>query len=253
MNKEEALLRTVAEGRLSHAVLISGAGGKALCERAAKVLLCESEPQKKPCGVCKGCKLTENDAHPDLLRLLPESGKKTVSVDAVRNLLSALSTAPAMEKSRAVIVPAELLTVNAQTALLKTLEEPPENTVFLLYGNENVLLPTIRSRCLILRQPEEELSQNPEAEEKARRLVSSLLAGNVLDRTLFPPKDARAELDDLLERMANDCAKRLRTSPGGKLTCAIEVLNEARKRLSGSANYNMLIDWIRVKLERIFA
>lgn len=253
MNKEEALLKALSEGKLIHAVIVTGNGAKELCEQAARVALCESGAEKKPCGRCKGCELVAADSHPDLLRLLPEPNKKTIGVSPVRDLLAALSTSPSREKNRAVIVPAEKLTQTAQTALLKTLEEPPEGTVFLLYGSENVLLPTIRSRCLTLRLPEEELPKLDEADEKAKRLVSSLLSGNVLDRTLFPQKDARAELDDLLERMANECALRFRSTPSGKLTSAVEVLNEARKRLQGSANYNMLIDWIRVKLERIFA
>jgi|GEM_PF-2294289 len=254
MNKEDALLNAIAQGRLVHAVLVCGAGAQELCERAAKTLLCEGAPAQKPCGACRGCRLLEAGAHPDLLRLLPEEGRKTVGVTEVRNLLGGLSTMPSLEGFRAVLVPdAEKLTETAQNALLKTLEEPPERTVFFLAGNESVLLPTIRSRCLVLRLPEASLSENPEAEEKAKRLVASLLAGNVLDRALFPPKDARAELDDLLERVANECARRFRALPDGRLTQALDVLHEARKRLSGSANYNMLVDWIRVKLERIFA
>jgi DNA polymerase III delta prime subunit len=251
MNKKEALFQALARGRLLHAVIVTGNGAESLCERAAQVALCEGESENKPCMRCKGCDLFSANAHPDLLRLAPEPKKKSIGVDPVRDLLDALSTVPAREKNRAVIIPAEKLTDEAQTALLKTLEEPPQGTAFFLFGNDNALLPTIRSRCLILRLAEDELPPNDEADEKAKRLVSSLLAQKVLDRSLFPTE--RGELDDLLERLAADCAKKFQKTQKGALNQAVDILTEARKRLTGNANAKMLIDWVRVKLERLFA
>ncbi len=252
MNREDALLKAVAEGRLVHAVIVTGEGAESLCERAALVLLCEAGPEAKPCLACGGCRMAAADSHPDLLRLMPEPGKKTIGVEGVRSLLAALSSAPARGKNRAVLIfGAERLTEKAQNALLKTLEEPPENTVFLLAGNDNGLLPTVRSRCLTLRLSEAEIPQDAESDKKAQRLVSSVLAKNVLDRSLFPVE--RAELDDLLERLANECASRFQKTQKAELSKAVDVLLEARRRLLGNANAKMLIDWVRVKLERIFA
>jgi len=233
-------------------VIVTGEGAESLCERAAQALLCEAAPEKKPCLACGGCRMAAADSHPDLLRLVPEPGKKTIGVEGVRALLVSLSSAPAMGKNRAVLIfCAEKLTEKAQHALLKTLEEPPKNTVFLLAGNDGGLLPTVRSRCLTLRLPGAELLPDAESDKRAERLVSSVLAKNVLDRSLFPAD--RAELDDLLERLAKECASRFQKTQKAELSRAVDVLIEARRRLLGNANAKMLIDWVRVKLERIFA
>lgn len=252
MNREEALLKALAGDRLIHAVIVTGEGAERLCERAALVLLCEAGPEKKPCMACGGCRMAAADSHPDLLRLAPEPGKKTIGVEGVRSLLVSLSSAPARGKNRAVLIfCAERLTEKAQNALLKTLEEPPERTVFLLAGNDNGLLPTVRSRCLTLRLPGAEIPPDAESDKKAERLVSSVLSKNVLDRSLFPVD--RTELDDLFERLANECARRFQKTQKAELSKAVDVLVEARRRLFGNANAKMLIDWVRVKLERLFA
>ncbi len=244
MNREDALLKAVAEGRLVHAVIVTGEGAESLCERAALVLLCEAGPEAKPCLACGGCRMAAADSHPDLLRLMPEPGKKTIGVEGVRALLVSLSSAPARGKNRAVLIfDAERLTEKAQNALLKTLEEPPKNTVFLLAGNDNGLLPTVRSRCLTLRLGEPEIPRTPKR-TKRRKGWFPCLPKNVLDCSLFPAE--RAELDDLLERLANECASRFQKTQKAELSKAVDVFLEARRRLLGNANAKMLIDWVRV-------
>ncbi len=253
MNKEELLLDTINKNRLVHAVIVTGTGAEDLCTRAANALLCESEG-KKPCLTCPGCRMYAAKSHPDLYRLEPEKGRKTIGVQQVRGLFEPLSAVPAMEGNRVVLVfDAERMTHATQSAFLKTLEEPPENTVFLLTGNENNLLPTVRSRCQILRLSPPEIPADAEMQKKAEKLISALSSKKMLDCNQFPVgKTERPKLDELLERMAQVCANRFKSEEKGEYSQAVGVLIEAKRRLNGNANAKMLVDWVRVKLERIF-
>jgi hypothetical protein len=186
-----------------------------------------------------------------VFRLLPEPGKRTVGVEGVRALILALSAAPVRSRGKAVLIfSAEKLTEKAQNALLKTLEDPPDSTVFFLTGSENALLPTVRSRCMAVRLTESAPAGDEKADRKAAALISCLLSKKPLDRSAFPTE--REELDDFLERMANACAQRLAEKPRPGLSAAVDTLTEARRRLGMNANVKLLIDWTRVKLERIF-
>lgn len=154
-----ALMKLILQGRMVHALLISGepgTGKRTLAMLAANALLCTS-PEKKPCGRCKDCQLSFSNEHPDLIRIekgnpLADGVKKdrsTVPVEDIRELIRLCSRYPFRNGNRAIVIPcAEDLTPQAQNALLKTLEEPPQNTFFLLTSSHpDQLLVTIRSRC----------------------------------------------------------------------------------------------------------
>ena len=96
--------------------------------------------------------------NPDLLEVTPLEGKSSISIDQVHELQGQLVYKPIQEKYKvAIIARAHLLTLPAQQALLKTLEEPPENTqIMLVTGFPHKLLPTILSRATILGREREE-------------------------------------------------------------------------------------------------
>src|SRR5690606_40964033 len=101
--------------------------------------------------ICRACRMASRGQHPDLHLLAPDDG--VLGIEKVRELQRELALKPyAAERKIAVIDGADALTVAAQNCLLKTLEEPPGNTVILLVAeNAEALLATVRSRCQLVR------------------------------------------------------------------------------------------------------
>ncbi len=133
-----------------HAYLISGALGlgKATFAKAlTSALFCVSE--QKPCGHCPGCRGVFGGANPDVITLASE-GNKQIGVEAVRAVIETISQHAFGTGTRVVLIePVERLTAQAQNCLLKSLEEPVSNVVFLLMAHElTALLGTIASRCV---------------------------------------------------------------------------------------------------------
>ena len=147
-------------GKISHAYIINGEAGMGkltLARNFAKALQCwDNAPEKEPktgraCQECKSCKQTESLNQPDILYVTYE--KTGIGVDEIRTQINAdIEIRPYSSPYKIYIVPdSEKMTVAAQNALLKTIEEPPEYAVIiLLTTNADVFLPTILSRCVLL-------------------------------------------------------------------------------------------------------
>jgi len=147
----------LAARRLPQALLIHGAEGVGkthLAEMFAQKLLCRN-PGPFACGDCAGCRLFLAGTHPDFLKIEPAERGKPIAVDAVRHLIANLSLKPQYGGCRIVVFrAAHQLNISAANALLKTLEEPGENTVMLLLTDTPSALPaTIFSRCQRLAIP----------------------------------------------------------------------------------------------------
>ncbi|HEY4317231.1 MAG TPA: DNA polymerase III subunit delta' [Herbaspirillum sp.] len=220
--------------RLPHAILLYGAEGigkTRFAEAFAQSLLCEAPlPDGHACGACDACGWFLQQNHPDFRRVRPEmleddpgegsegaegEGKKTakaarapskeIKIDQIRALADFMNVSTHRSGMRVVVLyPAEALNNAAANALLKTLEEPPPNTIFLLSCNRlDRLLPTILSRCrkfaLALPVREEALAwlkqqQLPDADvwlaEQGGAPLAALNAANA---------DSREMLDELLD------------------------------------------------------
>ena len=156
--------------RAAHAYLLiapEDTGGEQLVQAMAASLLCDAPTaEHHACGECAGCALMAAFSHPDLrvLRpsimntahpveeLRPEKPSKEITIDDVRALDNMVNQTSHRGGQRAVVLyPAHKLNRNAANALLKTLEEPPANTVFILLAHDvRQLLPTIVSRCQLI-------------------------------------------------------------------------------------------------------
>lgn len=141
------LERAVRTDRASHAYLFVGAPGSGKLVAAwalAQALLCE----RGGCGACDSCIRVARKTHPDVHLYEPESATGYL-IAQIRDLLEDVALAPIRAPRKVYIVDrAEQLRANSANALLKTLEEPPENTTFILLGTSaDVMLPTIVSRC----------------------------------------------------------------------------------------------------------
>lgn len=137
-----------------HALLIQalpGMGDDALAWGISRWLICQQRDGLKSCGHCHACQLMQAQTHPDWYRLEAEKGKSSLGVDAVRGVTEKLYHHAQQGGAKVVWLPdAQQLTEAAANALLKTLEEPPRNTWFILGSREPArLLATLRSRCLV--------------------------------------------------------------------------------------------------------
>ncbi|MDP1901991.1 MAG: DNA polymerase III subunit delta' [Rubrivivax sp.] len=164
-----------------HALMVhaaAGTGALAFGLTLAQAWLCESAGDIRPCGRCGSCRLVQSHLHPDLRVLLPETLRREhewpladdkgegedskrkpsrqIRIDEVRGLIDwATRTSGRGRGKVAVLHPAEALNVQAASALLKTLEEPPVGTrLILTTADPALLLPTVRSRCQPLRVAE---------------------------------------------------------------------------------------------------
>jgi DNA polymerase III delta' subunit len=124
-------------------------GDDALIYAIGRLLMCQQPQGVKSCGQCRSCQLMQAETHPDYYTLEPEKGKSTLGIDAVRAVSEKLYERARLGGAKVVwLKDAAQLTEAAANALLKTLEEPPGNTWFLLSCREpGRLLATLRSRC----------------------------------------------------------------------------------------------------------
>ena len=149
--------------RAAHAYLLHGDDPE-LRERMARLvcatLLCSGpDPAQAPCGSCESCVKIPRGSYPDLHVLEPASKSRRILIgerdepDTLRHFQDRfyLSSSSATGRKAGIILDAECLMAQAQNAFLKTLEEPPKGTLFVLAtGNPEALLPTVRSRCQTL-------------------------------------------------------------------------------------------------------
>ncbi len=151
---KEHLQNALMGKKISHAYIINGeksSGKEFIANVFAMSLQCEKEGAE-PCQECRSCKQALSANQPDIIKVLHEK-PGTISVDDIRTQINHdVAIKPYSSPYKVYIVnEAEKMTPQAQNALLKTLEEPPEYAVILLLtANVNSLLPTILSRCVVL-------------------------------------------------------------------------------------------------------
>ncbi len=179
-----------------HAYLLTGARGlgkQTFAKVLASALFCTSK--NKPCGRCEACRRFWDGNEPDLLEVHSEGGKQ-IGVDRVREVIQKTSQHAFGENYRVIVIePVEKMTVQAQNCLLKSLEEPVTNVVFLLVTHElTATLGTIASRCIRIK-----LTPWPDA---------------VLNETLTRMGYSQERIEQLLPRC------------GGNIGMALKRLNE---------------------------
>ncbi|MEB8432277.1 DNA polymerase III subunit delta' [Cocleimonas sp. KMM 6892] len=140
---------------LPHALLLvgeEGIGKNKLAERIARSLMCINPIEFEACGQCQSCKTYESGANPDYTKIELAEDKQQISVDQIRKLSEFLTYSRSFNTHRvAIINPIERMNNNAANSLLKSLEEPANNSVIILVAsNLSKILPTIKSRCQLI-------------------------------------------------------------------------------------------------------
>ena len=146
----------VKTDKVSHAYILNGekgSGKRLLANLFAMSLQCQNRDEDgDACGKCQSCKQAASNNQPDIIRVTHEK-PNTISIDDIREQINNdIVIKPYSSKYKIYIVPdADMMSVQAQNALLKTIEEPPEyGIVILMTSNISALLPTIQSRCLTM-------------------------------------------------------------------------------------------------------
>jgi DNA polymerase III subunit delta' len=159
----ELLQNSLARGRLGHAYLFDGhdlSQLEAVACTLAKALNCENPPARgktglalDSCDQCLNCRKIMNCSHPDVLWVRPESKSRVITIDQMRDLMHTIQLKPTQAAWKtAIIVAADRLNIQAANAFLRTLEEPPGQSIIILLSTEPAnILETILSRCLRLR------------------------------------------------------------------------------------------------------
>jgi len=178
----QLLAGQLARDNLRHAYLITGptgVGRRTLALSLAQAINCPTPlAPGVPCQTCRTCSQIARQQHPDLAVVQAEEVGGTLKVDQIRELQRSLNLAPYQAKSRiALLLRFEEANPNAANALLKTLEEPPSQVILILTAESaDVLLPTVVSRCEVLR---------------LRPLSLDILAAGLTEKWQIPTEEAR--------------------------------------------------------------
>ncbi|WP_428775975.1 DNA polymerase III subunit delta' [Vibrio sp.] len=141
----------LVSNRVANVLLLTaepGLGVEQLTEQFSLALMC-SHQSDQACGFCHSCQLMASHNHPDYHLVQPEKEGKTISVDQIRQCNRWAQESSQLSGKRLIIIqPAQMMTESAANALLKTLEDPPAQCIFILLAERSSqLLPTIVSRC----------------------------------------------------------------------------------------------------------
>lgn len=150
-NAQESVLMALRSGRLSHAILLTGdkgVGKKTFADFICALLTCKE--QNAPCRECPSCKKVQKGIHPDIYKIYPAGKSETIGVKEIKPIKENLYIKPNDAECKIFIIyEADRMNKYAQNAMLKMIEEPPEDSYFIFtLKNSSSLLSTVRSRTV---------------------------------------------------------------------------------------------------------
>ena len=256
------------KGAVGHAYILEGGSPDRLnIGRAfAKGLNCLSHDVTvsgfaEACNACLSCRVFESGNHPDIFFI---AGTKATGIgvdDARDQIVSPMLTQPFKYKYKIFIVDkAETLTPAAQNALLKTIEEPAPYGVFLfLAAHVHTLLPTLLSRCVLVKLGETESIADLEAQALAEEVASNITEMDILDtlatyRRFEPYKESREAIANLLDMLYLSYAGRIRQAAiaGENIQKiwydSIAAIQHTKQVLAQNGNFQLSIELMLLKL-----
>lgn len=231
---KEHLQTAINQNMIGHAYIINGernCGKEFLAKVFAECIECEDPKDTEPCGHCHSCIQAESKNHPDIIYVSHEK-PNVIGVDDIRSQIN--STVDIMPysgpKKIYIMNEGELMTVQAQNALLKTLEEPPEYVcIIILTNNLEVFLPTIISRCVVLNfKPVRDdlikdfLMESMKIPDYKAAVCVAFARGNVGKARLL----AKSEEFDKVKEEAVSLLKNIRDMDVYEIVAALKKINE---------------------------
>ena len=250
----QILQKHIIQNNVRHAYLFSGAPGigrRSLVLRFAQAINCTQPPSPgEPCGECRICKQTEKMQQVDLTITQSLEDSKTIKVEQVREVQNSLSLAPYEAKYRvALLLNFQEATPNAQNALLKTLEEaPPKVILFITADSVENLLPTIVSRCEILRlrplsidQCADNLNKHWQIEKDMAIELAHLTSGKIGQAVRYHNDTEQLEK---LHHLVEDVFDLLGSSIVNRFAYAEQVTDMRRKNVNRDSLKIILQTWL---------
>ena len=277
------LTRAARLGLNSHSYLFIGTDGigkKLIAKEFAKMLLCDAHSEKESsgtyCNKCKSCIEFSSNNNPDFFIIEPDGN--SIKIEQIREMQRKIIEEPIISKKKVYIIDnSDKMTKEAQNALLKTLEEPPQFVVIILIGaNENNFLTTIKSRCNIIKFkniPDEEIQKYLEEKYQIKNLETNMIkafGGSIgkaevlrekqeLYQSVYNSIDKIEKLDlidmlkqaDIIYKSQEDKFEILeyinvilfeKSKTNLQYLNGIEIVEDTKERLKANSNYNMCID-----------
>ena len=257
-----------ADRNIAHAYIVEGdrlSGKKGFALGFARAVVCPEKPGEG-CGVCPVCRRISAGTYEDLHVLRMD--ERSVKNEAISDLQEELKNKPQGQAGRHVVIieDADSMTARAQNRLLKTLEEPQPGTVIMLLSeNRENLLPTIRSRCQVVRPAAGSADPEEKAREEqfsafARRLIETAVKGDCFNDVkvklascegidIKERRDALA-LVDAIERELRECF--VKEEPGlltrERAMRSVTYAEEARQDIVMNVNQNYAIRNLLLKI-----
>ncbi len=227
-------VRTLAERRrLPQSVMLTG-GSESLREKCAKELAAAAMCTAKsgiPCGKCADCRKVKAGAHPDMIRIVPDGSRKTLSIENVRNnVRDTLWIAPNEAENKIYVFPdADDLSLQVQNALLKSVEEPPDFVMFIfLAARRESFLPTVISRTTEFVLGDVRVSSSKRTDDAASDIASSVIAalssGNEYDIMICAA--AMQKNRKLMKQVAAKIIETVRDAMAER--CGAELISDAQ-------------------------
>ena len=176
----EILCELAQEKKLPHALIIETNDTNISddLKKIIKIFMCNS--QKLSCNLCSSCKKIENNTHPDIKIINLEDDSSSIKINQIREIREDAHIIPNESDYKIYVInKADYMTVQAQNAFIKILEEPPNHVKFVLICSSiNNLLETIRSRCEIFRYNIQENIENQEILDISEQIFETILNKN---------------------------------------------------------------------------
>lgn len=283
-NVKDLLNNSIKTKSLVHSYMFigpDGIGKKLFAKELSKIILCDNDIVA--CENCSSCIKFNSGNHPDFMLIDSEDGKN-IKINQIRLLQEEIAQKPIISNHKVYIINnSDLMTIEAQNCLLKTLEEPPEYaTIILVLSNENKLLSTIKSRCakivfnklsddeLITYANEHsievnntllsicngsisnliDLKDNTQVYRSLDAIINNFSTKDIVDiwnesEILYKSKD---NISNLLDYFNIVFINKLKLTNEKKYINSIKIVENIKKKLASNANYDMCIDNFLLKI-----